>query len=58
MLLTAVSESTFRSGAMASRIAQLTVLDFLFTRIVQAEYDRIADNLRLTFDAVTEHRID
>ncbi|MCZ4302640.1 MULTISPECIES: MurR/RpiR family transcriptional regulator [Microbacterium] len=58
VLLTAVSESTFRSGAMASRIAQLTVLDFLFTRIVQAEYDRIADNLRLTFDAVTEHRID
>jgi DNA-binding MurR/RpiR family transcriptional regulator len=58
VLLTAVSESTFRSGAMASRIAQLAVLDFLFTRIAQADYDTIADNLQRTYDAVTAHRID
>ncbi|MGN7967513.1 MurR/RpiR family transcriptional regulator [Microbacterium sp. 22179] len=58
VLFTAVSESTFRSGAMASRIAQLAVLDFLFTRIAQADYDTIADNLQRTFNAVTDHRID
>ncbi|MGM1017238.1 MAG: MurR/RpiR family transcriptional regulator [Actinomycetota bacterium] len=58
VLVTAVSESTFRSGAMASRIAQLAVLDFLFTRIAQADYETIADNLQRTYNAVTAHRID
>lgn len=58
VLVTAVSESTFRSGAMASRIAQLAVLDFLFTRIAQADYDTISDNLQRTYNAVTDHRID
>ena len=58
VLVTAVSESTFRSGAMASRIAQLAILDFLYTRIAQADYDTISDNLRRTLDAVTTHRID
>lgn len=58
VLVTAVSESTFRSGAMASRIAQLAVLDFVFTRIAQADYDTISDNLQRTFNAVTDHRID
>ncbi|WP_144794859.1 MurR/RpiR family transcriptional regulator [Microbacterium paludicola] len=58
VLVTAVSESTFRSGAMSSRIAQLAVLDFLFARIAQADYDTIADNLQRTYDAVTTHRID
>lgn len=58
VLLTAASESTFRSGAMASRIAQLAVLDFLFTRIAQADYDTISANLQRTYDAVTAHRID
>ncbi|MBP3976696.1 MurR/RpiR family transcriptional regulator [Microbacterium sp. BLY] len=58
VLVTAASESTFRSGAMASRIAQLAVLDFLYTRIAQADYDRISANLQRTHDAVTAHRID
>lgn len=58
VLVTAASESTFRSGAMASRIAQLAVLDFLFTRIAQADYDTIVDNLQRTYNAVTDHRID
>ena len=58
VLVTAVSESTFRSGAMVSRIAQLAVLDFLFTRIAQADYDTISDNLQRTYNAVTDHRID
>ncbi|QYG12553.1 MULTISPECIES: MurR/RpiR family transcriptional regulator [Microbacterium] len=58
VLVTAVSESTFRSGAMASRIAQLAILDFLYTRIAQADYDTISTNLQRTLDAVTTHRID
>ena len=44
--------------AMSSRIAQLTVVDFLCTRIAQADYDTISDNLQRTFNAVTDHRID
>lgn len=58
VLVTAVSESTFRYGAMASRIAQLAILDFLYTRIAQADYDTISANLQRTLDAVTTHRID
>lgn len=58
VLVTAVPESTFRSGAMSSRIAQLAVVDFLFTRIAQADYDTIVDNLQRTYNAVTDHRID
>lgn len=58
LLSTAVTESAFRSGAMASRIAQLAVVDFLFTRIAQADYDTIVHNLQRTYDAVTAHRID
>ncbi|HWS51785.1 MAG TPA: MurR/RpiR family transcriptional regulator [Microbacterium sp.] len=58
VLVTAVSESSFRSGAMSSRMAQLAVLDFLYTRIAQADYDTIAENLQRTYNAVTAHRID
>lgn len=35
VLVTAARETTFRSGSMASRIAQLALLDFLFVAVAQ-----------------------
>jgi DNA-binding MurR/RpiR family transcriptional regulator len=40
VLLTAARETTFRSGAMSSRIAQLAVVDCLFVAAAQRFYDR------------------
>ncbi|MFG2172812.1 MurR/RpiR family transcriptional regulator [Streptomyces niveus] len=57
VLTTAAKESTFRSGAMSSRIAQLAIIDFLFVRIVQRDYDRISESLQRTYEAVTSHRV-
>lgn len=57
VLGTSVRETPFRSGAMASRIAQLTVIDCLFTAVAQRRYDETVNALRVTFDAVEAHRI-
>ncbi|WP_314430992.1 MurR/RpiR family transcriptional regulator [Microbacterium lacticum] len=58
ILTTAAAESRFRVGAMSSRIAQLAVVDFLFTLIAQQDYERISTNLRRTYDAVRAHRVE
>lgn len=58
VLTTAANETRYRSGAMASRIAQLAVIDFIFVRIAQRGFDRMASNLHLSFEAVKGHRID
>ena len=58
MLTTAARETTFRSGAMASRIAQLTVVDCLFIGVAQRH---LADSMRAldeTRDAVGSHRLE
>lgn len=52
VLLTAAREQRFRSGALGSRIAQLTVVDCLFTGVVQATYDASATAIRRTREAV------
>lgn len=51
-LLTAARETTFRSGAMSSRIAQLVVVDCLFTGVAQRSYDQALEALDGTFAAV------
>ncbi|SCZ01910.1 transcriptional regulator, RpiR family [Alkaliphilus peptidifermentans DSM 18978] len=51
-LLTASSENNFRSGAMASRIAQLTVIDSLFIGVACKRYDEVIDHLEETRKAV------
>lgn len=56
VLTTSVRETPFRSGAMASRIAQLTVVDCLFTAVAQRRYEETVQALRLTFDAVQPYR--
>lgn len=56
LLTTATVETTFRSGAMASRTAQLVIVDCLFVGVVQASYERSVDALTRTLDAVRDRR--
>jgi len=58
VLTTAVRETTFRSGAMASRIAQLSMIDCVFIGVVQRHLNSAVvalDNARAAVDA---HRLD
>jgi DNA-binding MurR/RpiR family transcriptional regulator len=52
VLTTAARETTFRSGAMASRIAQLALIDCLFTGVAQRSYEHAIDTLETTYAAV------
>ena len=56
VLTTAVRETTFRSGAMASRIAALTVVDCLFVGVAQRNHARTLKALERTYSAVRERR--
>ncbi|WP_298177404.1 MurR/RpiR family transcriptional regulator [Saccharomonospora sp.] len=57
VLTTAARETTFRSGATASRIAQLTVIDCLFIGVAQQRMDESLAALEATRDAVDGHRL-
>lgn len=57
VLTTAARETMFRSGALGSRIAQLMVVDCLFTGIAQATYDQSMSALRTTYAAVRHNRM-
>ena len=52
LLTTAARETTFRSGAMASRIAQLVVVDCLFAGVAQRSYESAISALETTYAAV------
>lgn len=52
VLTTAARETSFRSGALGSRIAQLMVVDCLFTGVAQSSYDASMSALRRTYAAV------
>lgn len=58
VLATTARETKFRAGAMASRIAQLTIVDFLFVRVAQRSYDKSQEAIRLTADAVADQRME
>ncbi|WP_026316475.1 MurR/RpiR family transcriptional regulator [Actinokineospora enzanensis] len=58
VLTTAARETTFRSGATASRIAQLTVVDCLFIGVAQRHLDQSIKALDSTRDAVGTHRLE
>nr|WP_228046296.1 MurR/RpiR family transcriptional regulator [Saccharopolyspora sp. HNM0983] len=58
VLTTAVRESGYRSGAMASRIGQLAVVDCLFVAVAQSRMERTESALEATFEAVRDHRLD
>lgn len=56
LLLTAARETTFRSGAMSSRIAQLALVDCLFAGVAQRSYDQAIEALESTYAVVrTRH---
>jgi DNA-binding MurR/RpiR family transcriptional regulator len=56
VLTTAARETTFRSGATASRIAALTVVDSLFVAVAQRNYARTLQALERTYTAVNSRR--
>jgi len=55
-LFTASREATFRSGAIASRIAQLSVIDVLFLGVLMSRYDSTVKSLEKTTEAVKTKR--
>jgi DNA-binding MurR/RpiR family transcriptional regulator len=57
VLTTAARETTFRSGATASRIAQLTVIDCLFIGVAQRHLVETRIALDATYTAVGGHRL-
>ncbi|MBB6120709.1 MurR/RpiR family transcriptional regulator [Nocardiopsis algeriensis] len=57
VLTTAARETTFRSGATASRLAQLTVVDCLFVGLAQSRYADSRAALETTAEAVRGLRI-
>jgi DNA-binding MurR/RpiR family transcriptional regulator len=58
VLTTAARETTFRSGATASRVAQLTVVDCLFVGVAQRHRESATRALASTCDAVRSRRLD
>jgi DNA-binding MurR/RpiR family transcriptional regulator len=56
VLTTAARETTFRSGATASRLAQLTVIDCVFVGIAQRTTG-ISEHLEATLEAVRVRRV-
>jgi DNA-binding MurR/RpiR family transcriptional regulator len=57
VLLTAARETAFRSGAMTSRIAQLTVVDCLFITLAQQDLAGTRVALERTFAAAQAKRV-
>jgi DNA-binding MurR/RpiR family transcriptional regulator len=57
VLTTAARETTFRSGATASRLAQLTVIDCVFVGVAQRTYPETRRALAATFEAANTRRL-
>ncbi|KXK58288.1 MULTISPECIES: MurR/RpiR family transcriptional regulator [Micromonospora] len=57
VLTTAARETTYRSGATASRLAQLTVVDCLFVGVAARNRARAKRALEATAEAVRGHRV-
>ena len=57
VLLTAARETAFRTGAMTSRIAQLTVVDCLFVTLAQQDLPGTRMALERTFAAAQAKRV-
>lgn len=56
LLYTMARETRFRTEAMASRIAQLCVIDALIAALALADYDCATDTLRKTFEILSIKR--
>ncbi|MBU4349126.1 MurR/RpiR family transcriptional regulator [bacterium] len=56
-LLTSSQETPFRGSALASRMAQLAVIDVLFLGVATAEYDKTLEALEKTRVAMQESKL-
>lgn len=56
VLFTMARETSFRTEAMTSRIAQLCVVDTLIAALALADYERSIETLRETFDVLSMKR--
>jgi RpiR family carbohydrate utilization transcriptional regulator len=56
VLLTAAQENVFRSGAISSRIAQLSTVDALFISVALEDYERSQDCIERTRAAVASRK--
>jgi DNA-binding MurR/RpiR family transcriptional regulator len=56
-LFTASVEKTLRTGAIASRIAQLTIVDILFVGIAQNNFNEISKYIQMTREIVGDFKI-
>lgn len=56
-LYTSSQEHDQRSGAMSSRIAQLTVIDVLFTALANRDYNTVINSLIRSSDSCKSHRL-
>lgn len=54
VLTTAARESKFRSGAMATRVAQLTIIDCVYLGVAQSSYENTLVALERTYTAVRD----
>lgn len=57
VLYISAPEISRRSGATSSRLAQLMVIDALFTAFAHMDYDTIAVNLEKSHESTNSHRI-
>jgi DNA-binding MurR/RpiR family transcriptional regulator len=56
-LFTSSPEISHRSGAMSSRIAQLAVIDVLFTAVASQNYPRIEQELENSYQCCSRHKL-
>ena len=56
-LYISTSETTPRSGAMSSRIAQLMTVDVLFTAVARLNYDQVVPKLENSLRSIQSHKI-
>lgn len=57
VLYISAPEITMRSGAMSSRLAQLMVIDALFTAVAHMDYDAVAVSLEKSHESIRSHRV-
>ncbi|MBR3972759.1 MAG: MurR/RpiR family transcriptional regulator [Oscillospiraceae bacterium] len=57
VLYISAPEITMRSGAMSSRLAQLMVIDALFTAVAHMDYDTVAVSLEKSHESIRSHRV-
>ncbi len=57
-LFTSCPEVYRRSGAMSSRIAQLVVIDVLYSTIAHLDYNRVKASLENSYNSCIKHKVD